>query len=109
MNMPQVIGASDDGKEYDEADAQLQLANGTPRSALAPISGAFISCSPERKYAPLAFMMLVGTPSACLLWSSFTECEARTMPVTTWRCAGSTSCVSSGEGCNSTASRTTPA
>ena len=29
----QVIGASDDGKEYGQDDAQLQLENGTPRSA----------------------------------------------------------------------------
>ena len=31
---PQVVGASDDGKEYGTDDAQLQLENGTPRSAL---------------------------------------------------------------------------
>ena len=31
--MLQVIGASDDGMEYGEGDAQLQLENGTPRSA----------------------------------------------------------------------------
>ncbi len=52
--MPQVIGASDDGKEYGTDDAQLQLENGTPRSALPII---MLRCALMATMGPLRHRM----------------------------------------------------
>lgn len=40
--LPQVIGATDDGKEFDHEDAQLKLDQGTPRQGITPVAIAVL-------------------------------------------------------------------